>query len=61
MNSRTTQQQHVSAPTRSAVSVEYIPGRLAQRPIKLTDVKTYVIATDPPHHGGLLWYFVKLE
>jgi 2-dehydro-3-deoxyphosphogalactonate aldolase len=30
-------------------------------PIRLTNVKSFVIATDPPHHGGLLWYFVKLE
>ena len=29
--------------------------------IKLTNVKSYVIATDLPHSGGLLWYFVKLE
>lgn len=29
--------------------------------VKLTDAKTYVVKTDPPHLGGLLWFFVKLE
>lgn len=29
--------------------------------MKLTDVKTYVIKTDPPNWGGLLWFFIKLE
>ncbi len=29
--------------------------------MKLTNVKSYVIKTDAPHLGGLLWYFVKLE
>jgi 2-dehydro-3-deoxyphosphogalactonate aldolase len=29
--------------------------------VKLTGVKTYVIRSEAPHHGGLLWYFVKLE
>lgn len=29
--------------------------------IKLTGCKTFVIRSSPPHHGGLLWYFVKLE
>lgn len=29
--------------------------------MKLTSVKSYVIKTDPPNLGGLLWYFLKLE
>lgn len=29
--------------------------------MKLTDVKTYVIKTDAPNWGGLLWFFTKLE
>ena len=29
--------------------------------MKLTNVKSYVIKTDPPNWGGLLWYFLKLE
>ena len=29
--------------------------------MKLTDVKTYVVKTDPPNWGGNLWFFVKLE
>ncbi len=29
--------------------------------MKLTGVKTYVVKTDPPNWGGLLWFFVKLE
>jgi len=29
--------------------------------MKLTDVKTYVIRTDPPNWGGPLWFFTKLE
>ena len=29
--------------------------------MKLTDVKTYVIKTDPPNWGGPLWFFTKLE
>ena len=29
--------------------------------MKLTDVKTFVVKTDPPNYGGLLWFFVKLE
>lgn len=28
---------------------------------KLKDVRSFVIETDPPHKGGRLWYFVKLE
>jgi len=28
---------------------------------KLRDVRTFVVKTAPPHLGGLLWYFVKLE
>ena len=29
--------------------------------MKLTNVKTYVVKTDPPNWGGNLWFFVKLE
>ncbi|MHC4709170.1 MAG: mandelate racemase/muconate lactonizing enzyme family protein [Planctomycetota bacterium] len=29
--------------------------------MKLTNVKTYVVRTDPPNWGGNLWFFVKLE
>jgi galactonate dehydratase len=29
--------------------------------MKLTDVKAYVVKTDPPNWGGLLWFFIKLE
>ena len=29
--------------------------------MKLTNVKTYVIKTDPPNLGGFLWFFLKLE
>ena len=29
--------------------------------MKLTKVKSFVIKTDPPNLGGLLWYFLKLE
>lgn len=29
--------------------------------MKLTNVKTYIIKTDPPNLGGFLWYFLKLE
>ena len=28
--------------------------------MKLTDVKTYVVANPPPHFGGLYWVFLKL-
>lgn len=28
---------------------------------KLTDVRTFVIRTQPPHKGGATWFFVKLE
>jgi len=28
---------------------------------KLKSVRSFVIKTDPPHKGGRLWYFVKLE
>ena len=28
---------------------------------KLTNVRSFVIKTDPPNKGGLLWYFLKLE
>lgn len=28
--------------------------------MKIVDVKTYVIATPPPHHGGRCWVFLKL-
>jgi hypothetical protein len=29
--------------------------------MKLTGVKTYVVKTNPPNWGGILWFFVKLE
>jgi len=29
--------------------------------MKLTNVKPYVIKTDPPNLGGYLWFFLKLE
>jgi len=29
--------------------------------MKLSDVKSYVIKTEPPNLGGYLWYFLKLE
>jgi 2-dehydro-3-deoxyphosphogalactonate aldolase len=29
--------------------------------VKLTNVKTYVVKTDPPNLGGYLWFFLKLE
>ena len=29
--------------------------------MKLTNVKTYVVKTDPPNLGGFLWFFLKLE
>jgi L-alanine-DL-glutamate epimerase-like enolase superfamily enzyme len=29
--------------------------------MKLTNVKTYVVKTDPPNWGGHIWFFVKLE
>jgi 2-dehydro-3-deoxyphosphogalactonate aldolase len=29
--------------------------------MKLTNVKTYVVRTDPPNLGGFLWFFLKLE
>jgi 2-dehydro-3-deoxyphosphogalactonate aldolase len=28
--------------------------------VKIVDVKPYLIATPPPHHGGRVWVFVKL-
>lgn len=28
---------------------------------KLTNVRSFVVKTEPPHKGGLLWYFVKIE
>ncbi|MGA8258964.1 MAG: mandelate racemase/muconate lactonizing enzyme family protein [Arenicellales bacterium] len=28
--------------------------------MKITDVKTFVVANPPPHYGGLYWIFVKL-
>ena len=28
--------------------------------MKVVDVKPYVVATPPPHHGGRYWVFVKL-
>lgn len=29
--------------------------------MKLTNVKTFVVKTEPPNHGGLFWFFLKLE
>lgn len=29
--------------------------------IKLSNVKSFVITTEPPHSGGLFWFFIKLE
>ena len=29
--------------------------------MKLTNVKPYVVKTEPPNWGGLLWFFLKLE
>ena len=29
--------------------------------MKLASVSTYVVQTPPPHSGGALWFFVKLE
>jgi 2-dehydro-3-deoxyphosphogalactonate aldolase len=29
--------------------------------MKLTNVKTFVVKTNPPNLGGLLWFFLKLE
>jgi galactonate dehydratase len=28
--------------------------------MKITDLKTYVVANPPPHYGGLYWVFLKL-
>ena len=28
--------------------------------MKITDVKTFVVANPPPYHGGPYWVFVKL-
>ena len=28
--------------------------------MKVTDVKTYVVANPPPYHGGPYWIFLKL-
>jgi len=28
--------------------------------MKITDVKTWAVATPPPHKGGTYWIFVKL-
>ena len=28
--------------------------------MKITDIKTFVVANPPPHHGGRYWVFVKL-
>jgi 2-dehydro-3-deoxyphosphogalactonate aldolase len=32
-----------------------------RKAMKLTNVKTYVVKTEPPNWGGLLWFFLKLE
>jgi len=29
--------------------------------VKLTNAKAFVVKTDPPNYGGLLWFFLKLE
>ncbi|MEE2775327.1 MAG: mandelate racemase/muconate lactonizing enzyme family protein [Acidobacteriota bacterium] len=29
--------------------------------MKLTGARTYVVKTDPPNWGGILWFFLKLE
>ena len=29
--------------------------------MKLASVSTFVVQTPPPHSGGALWFFVKLE
>jgi L-alanine-DL-glutamate epimerase-like enolase superfamily enzyme len=29
--------------------------------MKLTKVKPFVVKTEPPNWGGLLWFFLKLE
>ncbi len=28
--------------------------------MKVTDLKTYVVGTPPPHHGGRNWVFLKI-
>ena len=28
--------------------------------MKITDIRTFVVANPPPHHGGRYWVFVKL-
>ncbi len=28
--------------------------------MKITDLKTFVVGTPPPHNGGLYWVFLKL-
>jgi 2-dehydro-3-deoxyphosphogalactonate aldolase len=28
---------------------------------KLSNLRSFVVKTEPPHKGGLLWYFLKLE
>ena len=29
--------------------------------LKLTNLRTYVVKTDPPNAGGLFWFFVKVN
>jgi 2-dehydro-3-deoxyphosphogalactonate aldolase len=29
--------------------------------MKITDVKTWAVATPPPHKGGAYWIFVKVD
>jgi L-alanine-DL-glutamate epimerase-like enolase superfamily enzyme len=36
----------------------YIPGR--RYPMKIVEVKTYMVDVPPPHWGGRYWIFVKL-
>lgn len=35
--------------------------RQARLPVKLTNVRSYVVKTPAPNHGGIFWYFLKLE
>ena len=40
---------------------EDVRDRRPRPPIKLTNVKSFVVKNDPPCHGGLFWFFIKLE